>query len=182
MLGAAIKNTIIMGLLILILYMLIRNALLESFPTGAPLALPARSEQPASPRHLPRPACAAPAAPDGAALADELLEWAYPSSDKHEEVAACTPIRPEPPEVPKRSDRQGHPPSEQVLKNAVVMKEYSNENVMNGGALFAGLHGYDGAQATWSSVGDAGAPLLPQQPPRPCGKPSYSKIAQTRAA
>jgi hypothetical protein len=164
MLGTAVKNFIIVLLLVLIAHFLIRNTLLERspslepFPTAAPLAT--KQTHKAADREE----------------AMELFQWAYSSPppakpQQHEEEVeeSCVP-KPIAEDVFKKSQRSdGRPPVEQRLKGASIINEYNNESAMNGGAVFAGLHGYEGSETRWSNLADAGAPLLPKGAKLACG-------------
>lgn len=170
MLATAIKNFVIVALLLLILHFLIKNALVERFPVGAPLALsPSPRVRASDPAPAPEgPSTVASTKPSTADPDDakELFEWAYKEEASR---PACTPNHLDVADIFKKSEKRGHAPNQQRLKDAVVINEYSDEKVMNGGPLFAGLHGYDGADSKWSSVDGTGAPLLPGRPLRPCG-------------
>lgn len=148
MLGTAVKNFIIVLLLVLIAHFLIRNTLMERrnpaiepFPTAAPLATSKPVE-------------------DSSSSAMDLFQWAYSSKNHGDQVDIPKPLAEAAIKTSQRAD--GRPPVEQRLKSASIINEYNNESAMNGGAVFAGLHGYEGSEARWSNLADAGAPLLPR--------------------
>ena len=62
----------------------------------------------------------------------------------------------------KKNKLPCEPPSEQNISKLTV-SDYKNENVMNGGALFADLHGYDEMEASWSVVGGEAQSVLQTQ-------------------
>jgi hypothetical protein len=174
MLYAAIKNAVLVVLLICIVHYVIRNAMLESFPVNAPLA---GGHEPHPDVTIPQPTQPhVPSMSSGAATAGskddsveddpeakELFAWAHSEDPCTEKKFADTPSM-------KSPDRKGCPPSTQDVRGATVIKEYSDEKGINGGSFFGGLFGYDGTQSSWSSVFDTANSLLPDMPLRPCGQ------------
>ena len=190
-LSNVIKNFIVVGLLILILHFMIRNLLKETFPMEAPLSVDGLPPSPiddnevnvadSSKKNKNETTRAAtnkdnkqkehfnPDEHHGDADEIELFQWAYSPAPVTDEPRKTSPTLPEKDvpassSTPLNSQRQknARTPAEQHLKSAVVINEYDHEDPMNGGALFAGLRGYEGGQSQWSLIGDSSSPLLPQ--------------------
>jgi hypothetical protein len=173
MLRVTIQTSILVFLIILIVHFFIRNVLVERFPKGAPLAIDTKPQ--ISVQDNAATDDLAKKAPKEAKDSEtiELFEWAYPDNKP---TAACDSHL-DIEDLYKKNTRSGHAPQEQPLKKVQVLSEYQNENVMNGGALFANLHGYDQAEANWSSIN--GSSVLPPYHPaslKPCGQNTVSPI------
>jgi hypothetical protein len=137
MLREALKNGILVSLLILIGHYAIVNRLSPAAP-----ATPAVVREP-----FPK---AAPLTPERRTKEeDELFKWAYAEpSNPEENIDAYFKTR--------QRKESAAPPTGGAAQAAAgtthqVVSEYVDENAMNGGALFAGLQGYNPSDCAYSS-------------------------------
>lgn len=147
MLRAAVQNSILIALIILILSFLIRNAKMERFPKEAPLAVPhLRDTLPGSDEHQ---------ASQPATEPDiELFQWAgiqppvpYVSNQPPKDCDAHLDID----AYMKSKTEQGVAPKKQT-RNTLTLSEYPNESIMNGGNIFTGITGFDSAENLFSEL------------------------------
>ncbi len=135
MLREALKNGILVLLLILIGHYTLVNrlagsaaAVREPFPKAAPLTPERRTKE-----------------------EDELFKWAYAEPSNPEENIDEY--------FKTRQRKEARPPADPPTGGAAqaaagtnqVVSEYVDENAMNGGALFAGLQGYNPTDCAYSS-------------------------------
>lgn len=181
MLSVAIKNAIIVILVIFIFHFLLKTHLFEKRAYSHTLQKPIIAEQP---KCDPVPCLAEPAVPvtksqehfeEPEKKDDELFRFVFENSnnDKREgtRIASKCPVS----YSPSSGDTTGisscnthiiKAPEETNndakcdAKAFSIINEYENESIMNGGQLFQGICGFDGADVTPSSIDAFFSPTL----------------------
>lgn len=165
MLRVALQNAILIALIIVILSYLISNATVEKFPGNAPLALKNPPSDPVDPAEEVQQSV--PASMGKNAREIELFQWAH-TNDIQSPTEYIQPPMPyvsnQPPKIPKECNShldiddylrnkqsKGSPPKKQTQHN-LVLSEYPNENIMNGGQIFTGITGFDGSETQFSEI------------------------------
>lgn len=182
MLSIAIKNALLVTLIILILHFMIKNHLLERFTP-----MPSQLSQP-SPQ-LPVSSGMVGAAPSAgiassftdisnmqsepaptALTASTPITTAQPKVDKEAELynfifnddaPSCAQPPKETPYIPEPATIQAaKAPMKQSLNNdQMFVSEYDNESALNGGMLFGGLKGFDMQERAFMAYEPAGCSL-----------------------
>lgn len=176
MLSAALKNGILVLLIVLIIHMLLTNVMLERFPAAAPLAVAGAEKLPYAVQGHADPIDDAGPAGEKKDRHLELFRWAFDDGREEFDDGKCLPK----PNVCdshldvdayfKDNAEQPLPPGKQDGETLIIAS-YANEKDMNGGTIptaEGSYHAYDAGDELWAEVG-APAPAIIPPPLKPCG-------------
>lgn len=150
MLSIAVKNSLLVILIILILHFMLKNHLLEQNAIiSKTLTLEGTSKiRPTTPRKeegIESLQLTADPAKAKYNKEEELYKFVFETDAKQ-----CDPPSHEPPVVDKGTLQKPKPISKQALNQTnLVVNEYENESALNGGNLFGALSGYDGMESAY---------------------------------
>ena len=159
MLSIAVKNALLIILIILIFHFLIKNYLLDNTKAHFTQQEAQESKTQVPLQYLDAPSCASQSPiPEALPMPTESLKV-----DKEAELfkfvfedppATCSPplessYQPEAGSIKKPKTATGETP---VTHDQMFINEYDNESVLNGGSLFGGLSGFDSMAGNYSSL------------------------------
>lgn len=163
MLSIAIKNTILLFLIVLILHFMIKKYLFDHRHLAPPpAAAPPVVQPPVEPFDAsPTPASAATAAAANinGELEEQLLEYVMANSPqsakKAMEATTCgvPPFQDSPVETSFKKGKK----EERGCSSFMIVNEYDAENGLNGGTIFGNLAGYNSCDDVFFSI-DAASP------------------------
>lgn len=177
MLSAALKNGILVLLIVLIIHMLLTNVMLERFPTAAPLAVPGADKLAYGVGGHEDPVRDAGPAGEKKDRHLELFRWAFDDAHEDFDDGKC---------LPKPNVCDSHLDVDAYFKDnaaaalapgkqdgeSLVIASYADEKDMNGGAIPSAegtYHAYDAGDELWAEVGFPVPSIIPP-PLKPCGK------------